>query len=213
MTDETRTTNAAARDEAVRNAIDRIREIERDMGVTREALERMKKVLLELAARAELFPRQDFPPPKDGDMSVRYILTEDDDRRFALYMNSILPGKKTPPHNHTTWAIVVAVEGEEINYLYDRLDDGSVPGKAEIVFDRSLTVEPGNGIALMPDDIHHIEVVGDRPTLHFHLYGDALETLSERLSFDPDKGTCEKFETQSKSLRQESGQDSSRRVT
>ena len=187
---------AEARAKVVSDTVDRIREIEHTKGVTRESLSEMREHLYALASQQELFPREDFPPPTDGDTNIRYVLSEDDDQRFALYLNSILPGKLTEPHNHTTWAIVVAVEGEEQNRFYKRTDDGSVPGKATLEFDEEIVVKPGVGVAMMPDDIHSIAVVGDTPTLHFHMYGRAIETLTERVGYNVEEGTYEYYRLQ-----------------
>ena len=120
---------AEARAKAVSDTVDRIREIEHTRGVTRESLSEMRECLYALALQQELFPREDFPPPTDGDTNIRYVLSEDDDQRFALYLNSILPGKLTEPHNHTTWAIVVAVEGEEQNRFYNLRTTAQSPAK------------------------------------------------------------------------------------
>ena len=192
---------AEARAKAVSDTVDRIREIEHAKGVTRESLSEMRECLYALASKHDLFSREDFPPPTDGDTNIRYVLSEDDDQRFALYLNSILPGKLTEPHNHTTWAIVVAVEGEEQNRFYKRTDDGSVPGKATLEFDEEIVVKPGVGVAMMPDDIHSIAVVGNTPTLHFHMYGRAIETLSERVGYNIEEGTYENYTLQGQNQR------------
>ncbi|MBH61205.1 MAG: cysteine dioxygenase [Alphaproteobacteria bacterium] len=198
---EQATSVAGARAKAVSDTIDRIREIEGLKGVTRESLSEMREHLYALAAQTDLFSKEDFPPPTDGDTNVRYVLSEDDDQRFALYLNSILPGKLTEPHNHTTWAIVVAVDGEEINKFYDRKDDGSVPGKATLELGEEVTVKPGIGVAMMPDDVHSIAVVGDTPTLHFHMYGRAIETLTERVGYNIEEGTYEYYKLQGQNQR------------
>jgi len=192
---------AEARAKAVSNAVDIIREIENSKGVTCESLSEMREHLYALATHKDLFSREDFPPPTDGDTNIRYVLSEDDDQRFALYLNSILPGKLTDPHNHTTWAIVVAVEGEEQNQFYKRTDDGTVPGKATLELDEEVTVRPGVGVAMMPDDVHSIAVVGDTPTLHFHMYGRAIETLTERVGYNVEEGTYEYYNLQGKNQR------------
>ena len=195
------TSVAEARARAVSDTVDRIREIESLKGVTRESLREMREHLYILAAQTDLFSKADFPSPTDGENNVRYVLSEDNDQRFALYLNSILPGKLTDPHNHTTWAIVVAVEGEEINKFYKRTDDGSVPGKATLEFDEEVTVKPGVGVAMMPDDVHSIAVVGETPTLHFHMYGRAIETLTDRIGYNVEEGTYEYYKLQGQNQR------------
>jgi len=181
---------SAARAAAISATIERIRGIERTQGVTRPALDAIKAEMLALAAQESLFPSAEFPPPPEGEKgSRRYLLQEDPDHRFALYMNALNPGNSTKPHNHTTWAVVVAVEGQELNRVYRRTDDASVPGKATLVEDKQIMVEPGTGIALMPDDIHSIHTTGSRPTRHLHMYGLALEKLDGRLGFDVEAGT------------------------
>lgn len=184
---------AARRAAAVADMLARVREIERTRGVTRDALSDMREELYGLAARKELFPRSDFPPPEDGAPNIRYLLSEDADKRFALYMNSIRPGKLTDPHNHTTWAIVAAVEGEEINRFYERTDDGADPGKAALKQTGEVVVRPGVGVAMMPDDIHSIAVTGDAPTLHLHMYGKSLDAVADRLGFDLETGAVGRY--------------------
>lgn len=181
---------SAARAAAISATIERIRGIERTQGVTRAALDAIKAEMLALAAQESLFPSAEFPPPPKGEKgSRRYLLQEDPDHRFALYMNALNPGNSTKPHNHTTWAVVVAVEGQELNRVYRRTDNASIPGKATLVEDKQIMVEPGTGIALMPDDIHSIHTTGSRPTRHLHMYGLALEKLDGRLGFDVEAGT------------------------
>src|SRR5689334_2985703 len=111
----------AARKAAVGAAIDKIRGIELNYGVTRQALDRIKAELLKLANQRHLFPLSDFPPPPAGEKSVRrYLLQEDEGGRFAIYVNAANPGNKTQPHDHTTWAAIAGIEGQELNRLYKR---------------------------------------------------------------------------------------------
>ncbi|WER48355.1 cysteine dioxygenase family protein [Cupriavidus sp. WKF15] len=180
----------AARRKAVAAALTDIRRLAAGQP-DRAALDAIAARLQALAGQRELFTREDFPPPVDtaSGASTRYRLNPDDgDDAAALYLNSINPGKTTIPHNHDTWAVIVAVEGREFNRVYRRTDDRSDPTVAQLEIERELTVEPGTPIAFLPDDIHSIHVIGDAPTLHFHCYGRPLETLTGRYGVRPETG-------------------------
>ncbi|MDR5759309.1 cysteine dioxygenase family protein [Caballeronia sp. LZ035] len=182
------------RREAVQALLADARSIVEEDGLTRAALERLSARLATLATQDGLFDAADFPPPQvhSGDTSVRYRLNPDEEG-FALYLNSLLPGKTTIPHNHDTWAVIVAVEGEELNRVYRRVDDGVDPDRAQLDVAREVVVRPGTPIAFLPEDIHSIHVNGSAPTLHFHLYGRPLETLTGRLGFEPDTGRVVRY--------------------
>ena len=183
----------AERDQAVATAIAEIRGIDEAQGVNPEALDAIKEVLLELALRRDLFPLDDFPMGPDDGNSAIYRLNEDADHRFALYASTALPGKDVHPHNHTTWAVIVGVHGDEHNIFYERSDDGSRKGFGELRQTGEQTVFPGTGVTLMPDGIHSISVTGDDKTVHLHMYGLALEQLHERVMYDTRAGTYQVF--------------------
>ncbi|MFI5400114.1 MAG: cysteine dioxygenase [SAR324 cluster bacterium] len=181
---------AQLRKQAVARTVACIRAVHARLGVTRPALEEIKALMLELASRQELFPRGDFPLP-DG-KNVIYRLAEDPDHRFAMYMSCGSPGKRTPPHNHTTWAVIVGVDGDEENFFYERTDSGSTPGKGTLRLIGEQVVRPGSGVSLMPEDIHHIQT-GSTPNMHLHMYGLSLEHLPNRVQFNIAEGTYKVF--------------------
>ena len=158
-----------------------------DGEIDRGKLQAIADKLQALAARKEIWSKEDFPDPPAGEVQHRYRVAGDDG--ITLYMNVLRPGKKTSPHNHTTWACVAAVEGVEHNVLYLRTDDGAVDGKATLEERETIPLAPGGTVALMPEDIHHIEVRGENVIRHLHFYGRPLETLSERKAFNMEEGT------------------------
>lgn len=182
---------AEQRKAAVSETVARIREIESTKGVSRESLPAIRDALLKLAARRELFSQEDFPSATGE--PLLYLLSEDDDYRFALYLSTGLPGRSSPPHNHTTWAVIVGIDGEEENRVYERLDDGSDPGRGQVKVKDKFVVKEGTGICFMPDDVHSIHVVSDVPTRNFHMYGMSVEHLPERVKFDVEEGTYEVY--------------------
>lgn len=193
-THDTRNDVSTQRNDAVQALLADARRIIGEKGVTREALKALSERLLELATQRALFDAADFPPPQpgSGDTSTRYRLNPGEDG-FALYLNSLLPGKTTIPHNHDTWAVIAAIDGAELNRLYRRLDDGRDPDRAQLELAQEVVVRPGVPIAFLPDDIHSIHVGGAEPTLHFHLYGRPLETLTGRLGFETETGLVVRY--------------------
>lgn len=174
----------SVRAKAVAATIENIRAIETSQGVTRVSLDAIMVEMLALSRQGHLFPSSEFVPPPEGEKGAqRYLMQEDPDHRFALYLNALNPGNATKPHDHTTWAVVVSVDGAENNTVYRRLANG-------LAVEREVVVQGDTGIALMPDDIHAISTPGDRPTRHLHMYGLALEVLDNRMGYDPDTGAA-----------------------
>ncbi|HTQ78269.1 MAG TPA: rhodanese-like domain-containing protein [Burkholderiales bacterium] len=175
------------RAEAVADLIARARAIEAAEGVTRASLERIKAELIALANRGELFPPQHFAnaPGRPGTI---YHLAEDPDGRFALYGSAGVPGKAQPPHNHTTWASIAGVYGDEHNVFYERTDAEEVPGEGRLRRTHEQTIRRGSACAMLPNDFHTIEVTSKEESLHLHLYGKTLEDLPERITFPSSTG-------------------------
>jgi rhodanese-related sulfurtransferase/predicted metal-dependent enzyme (double-stranded beta helix superfamily) len=178
---------AELRAQAVGKLIGRVRAIEASEGATRASLEKIKAELIALASRSELFPPEHFAniPGRAGTI---YHLAEDADGRFALYGSAGVPGKAQPPHNHTTWASIAGVYGDEHNVFYERVDGGETPGEGRLRRIHELTIQRGNACAMLPDDFHTIEVTGESESLHLHLYGKTLEELPDRITFPSSTG-------------------------
>jgi predicted metal-dependent enzyme (double-stranded beta helix superfamily) len=178
---------AGERKREIEAAVADVRAIEKADGVSRESLEKIKARLMRLAARKDLFTTADYPPPEPGAKrnSCLYRISEDADHRFALYANASAANYGTPAHNHTTWAVIVGVTGEELNRFYDRSADGGVKEKGQFV------VKQGTGVAFLPEDLHSIHI--DKPLLNFHMYGLALEQLSHREYYKAKEGAWAVF--------------------
>jgi len=182
--------NSELRESAVVNSIKKIRKILNDSEVDRESLEQVQVELAVLAGERNFWFAPEFPEPVPPSLTTFYLIHKDPKSGIALYLNIMRPEELTPIHNHTTWACIASVEGVETNYLFTRVDDGSMPGHADIIDKGTRQVGPGAGIGILPDDIHAVSNLGDTVVRHLHLYGCGVEFLTERLMFDVEKKSC-----------------------
>jgi rhodanese-related sulfurtransferase/predicted metal-dependent enzyme (double-stranded beta helix superfamily) len=180
------------RAEAVAATLAGVRDVERKKGVSRQSLAEIEALLVALASRTELFPPAHFPIGGGG--SHLYRLAEDAGLGLSLYASGGAPGARQPPHDHTTWAVIAGIFGDEHNVIYERTDDRGAPGRGTLKKVREVTVRRGSAVSLMPEDFHTIATLGDAPKLHLHLYGHSLEDLPGRIFFENEQGgACKVF--------------------
>lgn len=177
-------------DEAVLSTIGKIKEITGSNGINRASLNLAKLELDSLARREDLWTEARYPAPTLPELTSFYLVHKDEETGISLYINVMLTGESTVIHNHTTWACIASIEGEETNHLFERTDDGSQPGKATVVRKGIWKVVPGNPIGILPDDIHSVANTGETAVRHLHLYGCDVKNLRSRLMFDIEAGTC-----------------------
>ncbi|GAA6118546.1 rhodanese-like domain-containing protein [Acidovorax sp. FG27] len=153
---------------------------------TPDQLRAVASALEQLGLQRELFPHAHFPVSAGNPAQV-YRLSEEPGGHYALYLSAGLPGKAQPPHDHTTWAIIAGVSGNERNVFYRRATTADA-GRDTLDAGRTVDVVPGTSVVLSPTDVHTIELVGEEPGLHLHFYGRGLERLSERVVFESKTG-------------------------
>ena len=151
-----------------------------------DTLQPVADALVRLGQRRALFPAAHFPVDTEHPAQV-YRLSEDADGSFALYLSAGVAGKAQPPHDHTTWAVIAGVEGNERNVLYRR-EKTSDPARDALVHQRTVDVASGSAVVLLPDDVHTIELVEGQDGRHLHFYGRALELLDQRVVFESAEG-------------------------
>ena len=161
-------------------------------GLSHQTLSRMKDSLLRLTERHELFPADVFHPPLDGkNTNYLYCLAEDSEGTNALYISAErhAESRSTLPHNHLTWAVIVGLEGNELNRLYERSDDGKTAGKGSVRVTGEIEISRGKGLFLMPEEIHSVHTRGGHTMLSMHMYGLSMPRQTERVEFLADGTT------------------------
>ena len=68
-------------------------------------------------------------------------------------------GRRTPPHNHGTWANILLLSGSEKNTLYRRTADEQLMRVREVV------LTPGSVVSIPADMAHVAECLGDAPAI------------------------------------------------
>jgi predicted metal-dependent enzyme (double-stranded beta helix superfamily) len=99
------------------------------------------------------------------------------------------PGAVSPIHNHASWGLVALLNGQEKNIFWQRSPTPQFPDK--IKTEDRILLAPGDILCLMPEAIHHVEALGDEPTISFNLYGET--EYDRRFEFDPIQGTAQNF--------------------
>ena len=73
-------------------------------------------------------------------------------------------GRRTPPHDHGTWAVILDLSGREKNTLY-RCTNRGLRQASEV------TLERGAILPMRAETAHVAECVGDDPAIGLHVYG------------------------------------------
>ena len=87
-------------------------------------------------------------------------------------------GRRTPPHDHGTWAMILLLSGREKNTLYRR-EAAGLRKAGEV------TLERGAILPLLADTVHVAESLGDTPAIGLHVYGGDILELPRRM-WDPE---------------------------
>jgi predicted metal-dependent enzyme (double-stranded beta helix superfamily) len=105
------------------------------------------------------------PDPQTG-----WSLTKLYDEPFfpwTLQNSAWSPGLPSPIHNHGTWGVVAVISGQEHNTFWRQVS----PGSAEVEKVGECILNAGDVISFLPETIHSIKVLGDRPAITMKVYG------------------------------------------
>jgi len=139
-----------------------------------------------LAKDSWLEPRMYEADPEQG-FGV-HLLHEEPDHTLAIFAVSWLPGRGTPPHDHGTWAVVAGVDGPELNRFFERVDDRSRPGHAEVKKSGEKVFGVGDVVAMPTGGIHVVWNESDQVSVSLHIYGKHIN-FTGRSQYDPEKQT------------------------
>lgn len=154
----------------------------------REILSRVRPLARRaaLARDSWLEKRHYTADPKQG--FGLHLLHEEPDHTLAVFAVSWLPNRGAPAHDHGTWAVVVGVDGPEKNVFFQRMDDRTCPGYAELKKVGERVFDFGDVLAMPTGGLHSIWNESDAVSVSLHIYGKHLN-YTGRSQFDPEART------------------------
>jgi predicted metal-dependent enzyme (double-stranded beta helix superfamily) len=153
---------------------------------------RAKPLLEQLVMDPELKARSAAWPSTEGRKNLLFHV--DDEHGFAINAVVREPGRVGGVHDHAdAWVLYGLIDGTESLERYDRVDDGSKPGHAEVKL-ASVTTGTQGKVDLVPPFAIHAEQGGPgrsvalilrsqrlgEGTVLQHAYDPAANTVSER---------------------------------
>jgi predicted metal-dependent enzyme (double-stranded beta helix superfamily) len=127
---------------------------------------------------------------------VAYSCNGQDDS-YSLQVFVWPPRSRTQIHDHTSWGVYCCVVGSVLEERYERLDDGSQPGRATLKKVWQLMWTRGDGAStVLPYEggIHRVGNPSDSPAISIHLYGPSMGEVDGR-DYDPSRNyVCDRLE-------------------
>ena len=155
-----------------------------------ETLLNLRPLLEGLLKDSESLSDELFRPRSDRfAMNLLYM---PEDEAFSIIGGVWQPGQTTPIHDHLTWALIGVYDGEEMESIYRRTDDGSDPRIAQIEKVSDRTNGKGHVTVLGHRGIHRVSNLSEKTTRSIHVYGRDIGH-TERHSYDPVTGEIGTF--------------------
>mmetsp|Transcript_61789 Transcript_61789/g.151143 ORF Transcript_61789/g.151143 Transcript_61789/m.151143 type:complete len:243 (-) Transcript_61789:114-842(-) len=167
------TTSAFSIDEFVKNAKSAIHGAD-GLDKQQDAVKAIMEQLYREHTTEELVDTFNSAVPEGANLAEMILYADDD---VTLLWGQIPPRFQSAVHNHTIWANILPIVGQEKNILFEEGSDGDDPKKLKAI--KEFVVEPGTVLQLQPDAIHCIENPSPQPSKAFHVYGGNFKTLDE----------------------------------
>jgi predicted metal-dependent enzyme (double-stranded beta helix superfamily) len=142
----------------------RARESADAMQAVREVLENLRGDV------AAIETALDYVPGTGGNANQVFYRSPD----LTLLKVCFPNGRRTPPHDHGTWAMILLLSGGEKNTLYRR-EGGALRKAGEV------TLARGAILPMRADTVHVAECLGDTPAIGLHVYGGDILALPRRM--------------------------------
>lgn len=147
------------------------------------------EALRRLARSAEILARTGQPTARGGTHGIDIRggeLHKEPDGTLTLMLARFPHEAETPIHNHHSFGVVAIVAGRDRYLAWERKDDGTRPGYAEVELAFERLLDPGDVVdfADSPGDIHSQQGADGAPVWELVFFGRD-PNVKPRLYFDP----------------------------
>lgn len=122
---------------------------------------------------------------------LAHTLYQNQDNSLCVMMTAWNPNCGALPHNHSTWAVVTAVYGEDVNTLWDIKGD-LTSGQVNISPNKKIICKEGEFIFLKANDFHSVHNHTNDVAISLQVYGRNPNTTN-RVNIDPQTGIVKKW--------------------
>jgi len=180
--------DAELKEYSIQSLVKDLRRVVSEASDERDILNRVRP----LARRAALskdswFEKRFYGTDPEQGFGV-HLLHEEPDHALAVFAVSWLPSRGAPPHDHGTWAVVAGVEGPEKNEFFERVDDRSRSGYAELKKIEETVFGAGDVLAMRTGQIHGVRNESGAVSVSLHIYGKNIQHTG-RSRFDVETRT------------------------
>lgn len=181
----------------IRALIDEVQRVSETNGAARDRVTALRPAFAKLLAADGWLPDACARPDANSRMGggiAQYALYRAENGSLCLFSLVVPAGAATPVHDHLAWGIVGIYRGRQDETVYQRLDDGRDPVRADLEIAKRRTLGPGEFYTLLPpaDDIHYVQTVSETASISIHLLANDTACIW-RHRFDPASGAVTPF--------------------
>jgi predicted metal-dependent enzyme (double-stranded beta helix superfamily) len=181
----------------IRALIDEVRRVNETILAVEDRVTALRPAFAKLLAADGWLPDACARPDENSGMGggiAQYALYRAENGSLCLFSLVVPAGAATPVHDHLAWGIVGIYRGRQDETVYQRLDDGRDPVRADLEIAKRRTLGPGEFYTLLPpaDDIHYVQTVSETASISIHLLANDTACIW-RHRFDPASGAVTPF--------------------
>jgi 3-mercaptopropionate dioxygenase len=181
----------------IRALIDEVRRVSETIRADGDRVTALRPAFAKLLAADGWLPDACARPDENSRMGggiAQYALYRAENGSLCLFALVVPAGAATPVHDHLAWGMVGVYRGRQDETVYQRLDDGRDPVRADLEIAKRRTLGPGEFYTLLPpaDDIHYVQTVSETASISIHLLANDTACIW-RHRFDPASGAVTPF--------------------